>query len=249
MRKSLIFFVTCVLVSMDAVASDCVILLHGLARSESSMSKMSSALEEAGYYAVNMGYPSRESEIALLSEDTIPKALERCPEGVPVSFVTHSMGGIIVRQYLSEYEIPNLKHVVMLGPPNRGSEVVENLKNVPGFKAINGPAGLQLGTEKSSVPNSLGPATFSLGVIAGSRSINPILSTMLPNPDDGKVSVENTKLEGMKDHIVMPVTHPFMMKNNEVIEQVLHFLEFGEFSHSNPEQSREPLINSRERFG
>ena len=98
------------------------------------------------------------------------------------------MGGILVRQYLLLNTIENLGHVVMLGPPNKGSQVVDKLYKVPGFKLINGPAGMQLGTGELSVPNILGPANFKVGIIAGTRSINLILSSMLPNPDDGKVS-------------------------------------------------------------
>jgi len=217
------------LLAAEATASGCVILLHGLARSDSSMKKMEKALNKAGYNAVNVSYPSTEKEIPLLANESIPKALEKCPNGADISFVTHSMGGILIRQYLSEKAIPKLKHVVMLGPPNQGSEVVDKLKDVPGFKSINGPAGLQLGTSEMSVPNSLGPATFSLGIIAGTRSINLMLSTIIPSKDDGKVSVERTKLEGMDDHISMPVTHTFMMKNKKVIKQVLYFLEYGNF--------------------
>lgn len=117
----------------------------------------------------------------------------------------------------------------MLGPPNQGSQVVDNLKNMPGFKLINGPAGMQLGTEATSIPNKLGGAMFDVGVIAGNRSINFILSTMLPGDNDGKVTVANTKLEGMKDHITLPVTHPLMMNNPRVIKQTKHFLAHGKF--------------------
>jgi len=122
-----------------------------------------------------------------------------------------------------------LGRVVMLGPPNKGSEVVDRLKNVPGFKLINGPAGMQLGTQHDSVTNSLGGVDYPVGVIAGSSTVNPILSLMLPKPNDGKVSVESTKLEGMSDHIVVPVSHPFLMKNKDVIRQVKAFLNTGEF--------------------
>jgi len=117
----------------------------------------------------------------------------------------------------------------MLGPPNRGSQVVDKFSNVPGYYLINGPAGMQLGTEETSVPNQLGAANFDLGIIAGTRSINLILSSVLPNPDDGKVSVENTKLQGMADHISLPVTHPMMMNSKTVIDQVKYFLKEGRF--------------------
>jgi len=210
-------------------ASDCVVLLHGLARTDSSMSKMDKSLTEAGYFTVNTTYPSRKYELRKLAKDVISIAVKKCGKSSKINFVTHSMGGILVRQYLSENEIENLNHVVMLGPPNKGSEIVDKLRDIPGFKLINGPAGMQLGTGDMSVPNKLGSADFSLGIIAGTNTINLILSTMLPRPNDGKVSVESTKLDGMNDHIAMPVTHPFMVKNQKVIKQVIYFLKNGEF--------------------
>jgi pimeloyl-ACP methyl ester carboxylesterase len=194
------------------------------------MVKLATELENAGYTAVNYHYPSTTAEIGELAEAAINDALSQCPADARIHFVTHSMGGILVRQYLKHNRIENLGRVVMLGPPNRGSQVVDKLANVPGFKLINGPAGMQLGTGEMSVPNSLGPANFELGVIAGTRSINLILSAMLPDVDDGKVTVENTRLEGMADHLTMPVTHPFMMKNNQVIKQVIYFLRHGAFA-------------------
>jgi hypothetical protein len=81
---------------------------------------------------------------------------------------------------------------------------------------------------------------FPLGVIAGTRSINPILSQSLPNPDDGKVSVENTRVEGMTDFIEMPYTHTFMMSAEPVIRQVQHFLRSGTFSHSSAHHPASP---------
>jgi len=216
-------------------AKECVILLHGLARTEGSLDKVQEKLIAAGYNTVNQGYPSTKHKIEKLANDAITEALSKCSDSSIIHFVTHSMGGILVRQYLKLNTIENLGRVVMLGPPNKGSQVVDNLKDKPGFKFINGPAGMQLGTGKMSVPDQIGPADFELGIIAGTRSINLILSRMLPNPDDGKVSVENTKLEGMSDHITLPVTHPFMMKNNEVIDQVVCFLKKGSFARENSE--------------
>ncbi len=207
----------------------CVILLHGLARGKRSLAKMTNALENAGYATVNYAYPSRQYVIETLSENAITAALAQCNKHTRIHFVTHSLGGILVRQYLAKHDLANLGRVVMLGPPNKGSQVVDKLKRVPGFKAINGPAGLQLGTDENSVPNTLGAANFEVGVIAGTRSINPILSTLLPGQDDGKVSLSHTKLDGMADHIALPVTHPLMMDNPRVIKETLHFLQYGSF--------------------
>jgi hypothetical protein len=206
-----------------------VILLHGLARSANSMKKMSKALETAGYLTINVNYCSTQYQVEKLAEEVITKALAACPKEAKINFVTHSMGGILVRQFLSNNVIKNMGRVVMLGPPNKGSQVVDRLGNIPGFKLINGPAGIQLGTTKQSVPNSLGPVYFDLGVIAGTRSINPILSLMIPKPNDGKVSVDSSKVAGMVDHIELPVTHSFMMTNEAVIAQVIYFLAHGRF--------------------
>ena len=146
-----------------------------------------------------------------------------------VHFVTHSMGGILVRFYLANHRLVNLGRVVMLSPPNQGSETVDKLANMPGFGWLNGPAGQQLGTDENSLPNRLGPADFELGIITGNRSINLILSTMIPGPDDGKVAVERAKLAGMADFLVVPHSHPFIMKKPLVIEQTQFFLEHGRF--------------------
>jgi triacylglycerol esterase/lipase EstA (alpha/beta hydrolase family) len=218
-----------ILCSNPAAAQECVILLHGLARTDKSMAPLAAALEDAGYLAVNYDYPSTKYPIGKLADETISAALALCPDEVKINFVTHSLGGILVRRYLRGKDIKNLGRVVMLGPPNKGSQVVDRLHNMPGFKWFNGPAGMELGTGEASVPNQLGPANFELGIIAGTRTINFILSTFLPKPNDGKVSVENTKLDGMSDHISFPVPHPFLMKNKKVIAQVIYFLKHGVF--------------------
>lgn len=218
--------------SFNTYAKECVVLLHGLARTAGAMEKMERALNEAGYIAVNIDYPSREYAIEILAPMVIPAALEKCVEqkATPIHFVTHSMGGILLRYYLQDQTIANLGRVVMMGPPNQGSQVVDNLKSVPGFAAFNGPAGLQLGTGDEDIPKKLGAVNFELGVIAGTRSINWMLSRYLPNPDDGKVSVENTRVEGMCALVTVPVSHPYLMKRKKVIKQVVSFLKSGTFT-------------------
>ena len=206
-------------------------MLHGMARTENSMNKLADELTKAGYVVSNYGYPSTSLDIEEIAKAHVHKAISGCGSAEKVNFVTHSLGGVVLRKYLSLNTLESLGRVVMLGPPNQGSEVVDKLKNVPGFKLINGPAGLQLGTGEDSVPNSLGSVTYPVGIIAGSSTFNPVLSQLLPNPDDGKVSVERTKVEGMADHIVLPVTHTFMMKNKDVIAQVKAFLKTGKFNH------------------
>ncbi len=215
-----------------AFATECVILLHGLVRSATSMATLEQRLLTEGYQVNNIDYPSRDYPIETLAEMAVGQGIEGCEkqQASKINFVTHSLGGILVRVYLKSHQRDDIHRVVMLGPPNQGSEVVDNLKNTPGFELLNGPAGMQLGTQSSDLPKSLGPVNFELGVIAGTQSINLILSTFLPNPDDGKVSVESTKVAGMKDFITLPTAHPFMMKDTEVIDQVVNFLSNGKFS-------------------
>jgi pimeloyl-ACP methyl ester carboxylesterase len=208
-----------------------VVLLHGLSRSSASMAKMERALASEGYVVLNCDYSSRTLPIEKLSLAVVGGALadERLRGCSKVHFVTHSMGGILVRYYFANRRDERLGRVVMLGPPNKGSEVVDHLRGWWVFRKVTGPAGQQLGTDKDSVPNRLGPVSFELGVIAGDRSINWINSSMIKGRDDGKVSVESTKVEGMRDHLVVHATHPFMMRKRRVIASVIAFLKSGQF--------------------
>lgn len=208
-----------------------VVLLHGLARSSNSMGKMRKALIAAGYDTCNIGYPSTKATVEELATSHVLPAIRECVPGnvTRLHFVTHSLGGIVVRQLVSNGNLQHVGRVVMLGPPNGGSEVADKLKRNWFYRRLNGPAGEQLGTLPGDAPKRLGSADFELGVIAGNRSINPILSLMIPGRNDGKVSVENAKLDGMRDFLVLNTTHTFMMRNHQVIAQVLHFLAHGEF--------------------
>jgi triacylglycerol lipase len=217
-------------VPTSAADTDCVILLHGLARTSSSMDNMEVALRNEGFYVVNNTYPSRDHPIEELAPLAIDAGIEGCGElgeDSQVHFVTHSLGGILVRYYFEENELAQLGRVVMLAPPNQGSEASDDLRGVPGFELLNGPAGSQLGKGEESVPLQLSVPAFEFAVIAGDRSIDPITSAVLPNPDDGKVSVSDTKLEGMADFALVNVSHAYIMKNEEVIEMVKRFLRTG----------------------
>jgi triacylglycerol lipase len=214
-------------------ARECVILLHGLGRTYRSMAPMARALAAAGYKTVNIDYKSREHSIEQLAMAVIPKGLDRCStQGAGrIHFVTHSMGGILVRYYLSQKKISGLDRVVMLSPPNQGSEVTDALQDRAIYRWFNGPAGQQLGTGPGSFVIGLGPVRYPVGVIAGSTYafFDFWLADLMTGPNDGKVSVERAKVEGMADFLALPYSHPFIMKESEVIQQTIYFLQHGRF--------------------
>jgi triacylglycerol lipase len=212
-----------------------VVLLHGLARTSASMNKLQKALEKEGFETCNIDYPSTRYTTAVLVSDYVLPKIRECisKNDLPLNFVTHSLGGIIVRYLAKEELISHIGRVVMLSPPNKGSEVVDVLGDTWLFGRINGPAGRELGTGRNSLPLQLGQANFEAGIITGNKSINLILSVMIDGEDDGKVSVENAKLEEMKDFLVLPLTHPFIMKDETTIKQTIYFLNFGKFSNNN----------------
>ena len=212
-----------------------VVLLHGLARSSSSMEEMVGKLETAGFQICNIDYPSRKHLIDTLVQRFVLPEIQRCFPGnaQPVNFVTHSLGGILVRRLAVLHPEFQIGRVVMLSPPNQGSEVVDKLGGGWWFKKFNGPAGNQLGTDSNSVPLRLPTPSFEFGVLAGTRSLDPISSWLIPGDDDGKVSLKRMRLEGMKDYREIAATHTYIMRDNEAIRQTIRFLKTGSFSSKN----------------
>lgn len=213
----------------DAFSNECVILLHGLARSSSSMNPVARFLNKKGYEVINVNYPSTNAPIEKLASEFIDLGIKKCEGFKKIHFVTHSMGGILVRHYMKNKSHPkNLGHVVMLAPPNKGSELVNALKDIPGYDWWNGPSGRQLGIDPDSVPNRLGPVAFSLGVVAGDRK-TVLFSRFINGPNDGKVSVESSKVLGMSDHVTVHSSHTFIMRSPKVKNHILSFLKKGKF--------------------
>ena len=210
---------------------DGVVLLHGMSRTSRSFGKMQAALEAVGFATLNQDYASRRKALEALAEDIHP-AIAGFANGIDgsVHFVCHSMGGLLARVYLARHRPQRLGRVVMLGTPNGGSEIADRLKDFSAYRAFFGPAGQQLGTLRDAAINAILPSVdYSVGIIAGNRSIYPISSVVLPKPHDGRVSVGNTGIDGMADHIVVGTSHPWLVRNREAIAQTIAFLSDGRF--------------------
>ncbi|TVP77077.1 MAG: alpha/beta fold hydrolase [Puniceicoccaceae bacterium] len=207
--------------------SEHVILLHGLCRTPRSMRGMQRALQKEGYVVHNLGYDSRHHTIPVLAEQVAHEVRKVTEAATRVHFVTHSMGGILVRQMEATQPLETLGRVVMLSPPNHGSEVVDRIGHSWIFDRVNGPAGQQLGTAPDSFVNQLGPVHFECGVLTGDRSLNWINSCMIHGPNDGKVSVASARIEGMQSFKVAHATHTFMTSNRAVIADTIQFLKTG----------------------
>jgi pimeloyl-ACP methyl ester carboxylesterase len=214
--------------------NECVILLHGLGRFRQSMRRLEQYLKSLGYTTMNLAYPSTTKSIETIAETHLVRAVQGCEAGgaEKIHFVGHSLGGIIVRQYLQQHSVPAGSRLVMLSPPNQGSELVDLLRHIPPYEWITGPAGQEIGRGPEGLAHRLKPVEIEVGVIAGNRSMNLLFSIFMDGPDDGMVSVASTMLPEMRDFISVPSTHTFIMKNPLVMRQVGHFLKHGTFDHS-----------------
>lgn len=215
-----------------AVQGDCVILIHGAGRTCASMIPMQCFLMCHGYRVVNAQFTSTGRSIEEIADSDFPGILKELDPAAKVHFVAHSMGAIILRQYLASHAVTNLGRVVMLGPPNHGSEIIDRLRPFPLFRSILGRRLTELGTDSKDLPSRLGPAKFDCGVIAGDVPANPLTGAMLHGPNDGKVLVESARLDGMRDFLVVHHSHTWMIWNKDVMRQALAFLHSGAFDHN-----------------
>ena len=227
-------FVFVLFPNISKASGRCVILVHGLTRSHYSMVKLERYLQSHDYTVVNKDYSSTKKSVEEIANKEIPLMVNDCLKQNPddIYFVTHSMGGIVLRQYLQTHNMPKLTRIVMLGPPNHGSPLADLLHNDVLFKMITGPAGQELTTECTSLPNSLDRhLPYQVGIIAGNFSFFPFAKLFFHEDNDGKVAISSTQLMGMNDFIILPVSHTFIMRNSVVEEQVLHFFDYAKFIH------------------
>lgn len=214
----------------QTVNSECVVFLHGMGRSAFSMRSMDKYLSKQGYHTVNRSYPSTSYTIEQIAENIISKLIDECRvEARKIHFVTHSLGGIIIRYYLQSHSLPKGSRIVMLSPPNKGSEIADRLQDSGWYKWATGPSGQQLTTAPDSVPNQLKHIDYEVGIITGRRTLEPWFSQFIHGEDDGKVSVKRARLIEMADFLVVNHAHTFIMNSSLVKEQVSYFLQNGYF--------------------
>lgn len=227
-----------------------VVLVHGLGRSSRSLRPLAVALQARGHSTWLVDYPSTRHDVHALVDGWLAPTLDALlndPDGLPVHVVTHSMGGILLRAYLerSPRRLPTGSRVVMLAPPNGGSEVIDRLGPAGWFQRAMGPAAQQLNTHPDGLVRSLpgwhhhdrSGTPVPLGIVAGTRSADPWFNGFFDGQHDGKVSVASAHLHGSADTLVVPATHTFMMNAPIVQQAVLTFLHHGRFVPVGPDAS------------
>jgi pimeloyl-ACP methyl ester carboxylesterase len=223
--------------AQGATAPEHVVVLHGMARTESSMTPLAERIAAAGYRVFNVGYPGRKMAPEELVAVLRSALAECCADAERLHFVTHSLGGILVRAYLAETPDPRVGRVVMMSPPNQGTDIVDILGDTWLFRTLMGPTAAQMGTGPDSLPARLPPADFELGIIGATGSINPFGSLLIPGEDDGIVPLCRMWLEGATDTLVVSNSHSLMMHSKDVARQVLTFLATGQFDHADDSPS------------
>lgn len=216
---------------MQAAQGDTVVLLHGILRTHHHMNRLASALRKDDYIVLNLDYPSRKKNIEDIVEHVFREIEEKASPDKPIHLVGFSLGALIIRGLIKQYPELSYGRLVLLAPPNEGSEVADYWKDSLLFQKVFGPAGQQLVTDQEEFKHLLIDSLedFEAGIIAGNRTVDPFSSGMLPGPNDGKVTIESTHLAGVQEHIVVSATHMFFPKNRTVIDNTRHFLATGKF--------------------
>ena len=196
-----------------SVADHLVVLIHGLGRTRRSLSRLDDALQDAGFTTARLDYPSTRRPI----EDhaaTIAGLLDHLPPPRKLSFATHSLGGLIVRQLLG-YDTdwrPALSRIVMIAPPNQGASLARSLDKGAALRTILGPS---FGQIADGFASTLPVPEVPFAIFAGDA----------PGvPGDGLVALEETRLDGAAEYHVVPAVHTFVMNHPTVISGTVSFL-------------------------
>lgn len=203
-----------------------VVLLHGLWRGWRAMQPLARKLEQEGFSTLNIPYPSGRMAIPHLVS-RIRSQVERIATDQPIHFITHSLGGIIARSIFAT-DVPwNRGRMLMLAPPNHGSEIVDWTEKYPVLSQFLGPAGRALGSE--GIPHGLPPLPVDLeaAVIMGNRCSIPIFKKILGAENDGIVSAARGEISGLRGFSIINADHTFIQMHPEAIRLGLHFLKTG----------------------
>lgn len=211
---------------LPPMGGEAVVLLHGIFRSSKAMQRLHDRLVKDGYLVVPFDYPSTRIDIAAsaMMLGQVVKSLEGVEK---ISFVTHSMGGLVVRSWLNQGGDPRARCLVMMGTPNKGAEVADVLRDWHLYRFILGPAGQQLVADRSGAISRLPVPEIPFAVIAGGKGTTDGYNPLIPGDDDGLVAVSSALLEGAEDSIEVPVLHSFLPFNAEVIDHVARYLKTG----------------------
>lgn len=233
--------------NLPEMSGDAVILVHGIGRSSKSFSRMKSELQDAGFaHVIGFDFPSTRVDIQT-SAAYLHHAVSSLKGVERVHFVTHSLGGLIVREYLASYEEPRTGRLVMLGTPNHGANLADWFRLTPPYYVILGPAGQQLGANPNSYIRELPVPGCEFAVIAGGRgAAAPALggvaagyNPLIPGDDDAIVSVHSALLEGACDSMILPVLHADLPHDQSVCEHTVRFLTKGRLRANAP---RQPVV-------
>ena len=218
----------CQLRGLQPDTGHAVIYLHGIGRSSRSLAPILKAMPGHGYVHIPMEYPSTRVTLEQ-SAGYLHSVIKSLTAVSKISFVVHSMGGLVVRRYLKDHHDQRLHRMVMLGTPNNGAELADMLRQNFFFRKIYGPAGQELISDPTGTIRSLPTPPFEFGIIAGGRGDDRGFNRLLPGDDDGTVTVASARLAGASDYLRIPKIHTFLMSDATAIAAVQHFLEHGRF--------------------
>lgn len=211
---------------LEPMDGPAVILIHGLLQSSRCMTSMAASFKDAGYTPIEFDYPSTQVTIPEAARylDKLIKSLDGIDE---INFVTHSMGGLVVRAWSLEYDDPRLRRMVMLGTPNQGAELADITHQYWILRTAAGPGARQLGTRPNGLIPKLPLPKCEFAVIAGSSGTPAGWNPLIPGDDDGTVTVESTKLPGAADFVTVRTLHSRLLWDEESRLHCVNFIRDG----------------------
>jgi hypothetical protein len=225
--------------SKESPPDEVVLLVHGLFRSKDCMRPIAEEVQRSNLASpdkkrvcISINYASTRDPIAQHSE-ALRELIENLPGQPQISFVGHSLGNIVFRYSIGEWQrngdpknvLPRLHRAVMLGPPNQGSSFAASLSRVGLFESITGSTGMHLGPAWKQIQDALGTPPCPFAIVVGDISESMIQNPLLEGPSDGVVTTNEAYLEGASEVITVPVVHSFLMSDSNAISATVRFLD------------------------